>query len=104
MNKEKVLKLLNSSNLDDILIGLNFIKGFTLDDVLHNFSEAAESLIIKRTNMWPGVKIKVARNNMDVMGVYYQLSENLLCHIGYDALIFREYKLGYNDSFKIIDL
>ncbi len=50
MNREKILKLLESSNADDVLIGLNFLVGMERKQI-HKFFEVREYWTIARLNV-----------------------------------------------------
>lgn len=98
MTTENIIKLLLSPCIDDVYLGLNFMKDYTLDDVAKNFGVLAEK------TTWPGLKMKVPKVLNHNRMQYLRISDNLLCCIELNTLIFRDPNVQYNKGYKIIDL
>lgn len=80
MNKETILKLLKSSNYDDVILGLNFIKDYTWGE-LCNIADYSSHYSIKIYN---------DKAKGDAMKDNYLFNGNIYCHYNFAINIYND--------------
>ena len=78
MKKETILKLLKSSNYDDVILGLNYIKDYTWKQLLDIADNSSHN----------SIKIYNEEAKGNAMRDNYLLNGNIYCHYNYAINIY----------------